>query len=72
MDIRRNCWQCQGTGQVSNAEGSNTCIQCGGSGRLDVGEIGTTDKTLDERLTEMEDKVDDIKTVADAILTQVS
>jgi len=74
MDIQRVCSKCRGTGQAPSGLGTSECNECIGTGRKDVGEIKSPTKTLDERLTDLEDKINDvmdkcidIKEVVDAL-----
>lgn len=74
MDIQQVCSKCRGTGQSPSGLGEGNCVNCGGTGRKDRGEIKSPTKTLDERLTDLEDKINDvmdkcidIKEVVDAL-----
>ena len=70
MDIQKVCQKCRGTGEVEG-EPDVTCDRCGGTGRLDEGEISNGSQTLDARLTALEDIVDDIKDKCDDILEKL-
>lgn len=73
MDIHKNCQKCRGTGQAPGAgQGTTTCNECGGTGRRDEGEISNASQTLDERLTDMEGKIDDALDKCDDILEKLN
>lgn len=59
MDIQKVCQKCKGTGEV-RGEPTVTCDRCGGSGRLDEGEISDAINTLSEKLDDIMDKCIDI------------
>jgi len=56
------CWRCQGAGTlpIIESEGDTTivCNVCGGSGKLEIGEIDIED--LEATVADIEGKVDDV------------
>lgn len=73
MDIDRTCEACDGTGQVQQGEnGLTECYSCEGTGKSHVGEVGNGTHTLDQRLTDTENKVDDCLNKLNDILEKLN
>lgn len=72
MNINSNCQKCQGTGQISGSSGPVSCDRCAATGRVDDGEISNVSQTLDERLTDVEDKINDITVLCNDILEKLN
>jgi len=80
--VFNKCWRCQGVGTIPISDvqgGSNTCNVCGGSGKLEIGEIdienletavadiaGKVDDVINKQ-ADIKTKLDEIKTVVDAL-----
>lgn len=71
MNITKTCLTCNGTGQIEHGTGTRTCYSCKGEGTSDGGEVSNASQTLDERITEIEDKIDDIMTKCNDIFEKL-